>query len=193
MEIKGIEKDMMFMKALKEQLDSEGVEVIVLEAPFYNYGISVILDFSKRDREKDKQFSEMQAHIDCLKTELREVQCHSDKLKQELAMKDESKMFDTLMENSSGEAKELLSRHLYVSLCCVEMNREEMKLELPSAPIDVAAMLIRETVRLKTSPIKKMFNPNMPEEYETDKYSPKDLKEIAEHLLAYCNNKENGD
>ena len=193
MEIKGIEKDMMFMKALKEQLDSEGVEVIVLEAPFYNYGISVILDFSKRDREKDKQFSEMQAHIDCLKTELRDVQCHSDKLKQELAMKDESKMFDTLMENSSGEAKELLSRHLYESLCCVEMNREEMKLELPSAPIDVAAMLIRETVRLKTSPIKKMFNPNMPEEYETDKYSPKDLKEIAEHLLAYCNNKENGD
>ena len=141
----------------------------------------------------EKQIVDMQAHIDCLKAELQETQFYSDKLKQELEMKDGTKMFDTLMENSSGEAKELLSRHLYEFLCCVEMNREEMKLELPSAPIDVAAMLIRETVRLKTSPIQKMFNPNMPEEYETDKYSPKDLKEIAEHLLAYCNNNADGD
>lgn len=136
----------------------------------------------------EKQISDMQEHIDCLKAELRDAQFYSDKLKQELEMKDGTKMFDTLMENSSGEAKELLSRHLYESLCCVEMNREKMMLELPTAPIDVAAMLIRETVRSKTSPMQKVFNPNAPDEYETDKYSPKDLREIAEHLLAYCNN-----
>ncbi|MCQ5143397.1 hypothetical protein [Enterocloster bolteae] len=192
MEIKSIEKDMMFMKALKEQLDSEGVKVIVLEAPFYNYGISVILDFSKRDREKDKQFSEMQAHIDCLKAELQETQFYSDKLKQELEMKDGTKMFDTLMENSSGEARELLSRHLYENLCCVELNQAK-GLILPSEPIDVASMLIKATRTVRTNSIQKAFNPNMSDEYEIDKYSKSDLQQIAEHLLAYCNNNADGD
>lgn len=140
----------------------------------------------------EKQITEMQAHIDCLKAEIQETQSYSDKLKQELEMKDGTKMFDTLMENSTGEAKELLSRHIYESLCCVEINQGAMKLELPTIPIDVAAMLIRETVRLKTSQIQKVFNPNTPEEYETDKYSQKDLKEIAEHLLVYCNNNADG-
>lgn len=193
MEIKGIEKDMMFMKALKEQLDSEGVEVTVIEAPFYNCGISVILDFSKRDREKDKQFSEMQTHIDCLKAELREVQCHSDKLKQELAMKDGTKMFDTLMENSSGEAKELLARHLFENLCCVELNQKDKGLILPAEPIDVASMLIKAKVTVKTNPIKKVLAQNIPDEYETEKYSKSDLRQIAKHLLAYCKNVENED
>ena len=97
-------------------------------------------------------------------------------------------MFYTLMENSTGEAKELLSRHLYENLCCVEINRKEMKLELPDVPIDVAAMLIRETVTLKSSPFFKAFNPNAPDEYEAHKYTKKNLREIAQHLLAYCNN-----
>lgn len=94
-----------------------------------------------------KSMVDMQAHIDCLKSELLEVQSYA------------------------GDGK----------------------VELPIEPIDVAAMLIRETVRLKTSSIQKAFNPNAPEEYEIDKYSAKDLKEIAEHLLAYCNNQENGE
>lgn len=141
----------------------------------------------------EKQISDMQEHIDCLKAELRDAQFYSDKLKQELVMKDGTKMFETLMRNSSGEAKELLSRHLYENLCCVEINQGKLRLEFPEVPIDVAAMLIRETVRLKTSPIQKVFNPNVPEEYEIDKYSTKDLKEIAEHLMAYCRNQENGE
>ena len=153
MEFRGIDKDMLFMKALKEQLYSEGVELTVIEAPFYNYGISVTLDFSKRDREKDKQFSEMQSHIDCLKDELREVQSCSDKLKQEL----------------------------------------KMKQTLPSAPIDVASMLINATETVKINSIQRALNPNMPVEYEIEKYSKRDLWQIAEHLLVYCNNNEDED
>lgn len=141
----------------------------------------------------EKQIADMKAHIDYLKAELQEAKSYSDKLKYELELKDGSKMFDTLMENSSGEAKELLSRHLYENLCCVEINREKLKLELPTAPIDVAAMIIRETVILTTSPIQKAFNLNAPEEYEAVKYSTKDLKEIAEHLLVYCNCNADGD
>lgn len=146
--------------------------------------------FENAKQERDKQVSEMQSHIDCLKAELLEVQCHSDKLKQELAMKDGTKMFDTLMENSSGEARELLSRHLYENLCCVELNQAK-GLILPAEPIDVASMLIKATVTVKTNPIKKVLAQNIPDEYETEKYSKSDLRQIAEHLLAYCNNSEN--
>lgn len=141
--------------------------------------------FENAKQERDKLVSEMQSHIDCLKSELLEVQCHSDKLKQELAMKDGTKMFDTLMENSSGEARELLSRQ-----CCVELNQAKGLL-LPSEPIDVASMLIKATRTVRTNLIQKAFNPNMSDEYEIDKYSKSDLRQVAEHLLAYCNNSEN--
>lgn len=148
--------------------------------------------FDNAKLKRDKLFSEMQSHIDCLKAELLEVQCHSDKLKQELAMKDGTKMFDTLMENSSGEARELLSRHLYENLCCVELNQAN-GLILPSEPIDVASMLIKDTLTVKTNPIKKVLAQNIPDEYETEKYSKSDLRQIAKHLLAYCKNVENED
>lgn len=147
--------------------------------------------FEKAKQERYKLVSEMQAHIDCLKAELLEVQCHSDKLKQELEIKDGTKMFDTLMENSSGEAKELLARHLVENLCCVELNQKDKGLILPTEPIDVASMLIKATVTVKTNPIKKVLAQNIPDEYETEKYSKSDLRQIAEHLLAYCNNSEN--
>lgn len=148
--------------------------------------------FENAKQERDKLVSEMQSHIDCLKAELLEVQCHSDKLKQELEMKDGTKMFDTLMENSSGVARELLSRHLYENLCCVELNQAN-GLILPSEPIDVASMLIKATVTVKTNPIKKVLAQNIPDEYETEKYSKSDLRQIAKHLLAYCKNVENED
>lgn len=140
----------------------------------------------------EKQIADMQAHIDCLKAELQEEQSHSDNLKQELKMKDGTKMFDTLMKNSSGEAKELLSRHLYENLCCVELNQAK-GLILPSEPIDVASMLIKATVTVKINPIQKVLAQNIPDEYETEKYSKSDLRQIAEHLLAYCKNVENED
>ena len=149
--------------------------------------------FNNAKQERDKQVSEMMAHIDCLKAELLEVQCHYDKLKQELAMKDGTKMFDTLMENSSGEARELLSRHLYENLCFVELNQKAKGLILPVEPIDVAAMLIKATETVKTNSIQRALNPNMPDEYETEKYSKSDLRQIAEHLLTYCKNVENED
>ena len=105
--------------------------------------------FDNAKKERDKLVSEMQSHIDCLKAELLEVQCHSDKLKQELAMKDGTKMFDTLMENSSGEARELLSRHLYEKLFCLELNHAN-GLILPSEPIDYDSILIKSTRTVKT-------------------------------------------
>lgn len=101
----------------------------------------------------EEQIADSQAHINCLKDELREVQFCSDKLKQEL----------------------------------------EMKQTLPSEAIDVVSMLIKATEKVKTNSIQRAFGPNMPDEYEIEKYSKSDLRQIAEHLLVYCNNSEEKD
>lgn len=51
-------------------------------------------------------------------------------------------------------------------------------------------MLIKSTVICKANSLQKAFNKNCQDEYEADRYSKEDLKEIAEHLLVYCNNAE---
>lgn len=90
--------------------------------------------------DKNKQISEMQSHIDCLKAELEEVQ--------------------------------------------------QNQVDLPLEPIEVAAMLIKATVTRKANSLQKAFNKYCPDEYEADRYSDEDLRQIAEHLLVYCNNTE---
>lgn len=45
-------------------------------------------------------------------------------LKHDLKYKDGTKMFETLMENTEGEAKENLARHLYGNLKCVLWNEK---------------------------------------------------------------------
>lgn len=86
----------------------------------------------------DKQISEMQSHIDCLKAELAEVQ----------------------------------------------MNKQE----LPAEPIKVADMLIHTSGEYETSSIRRALG--APEKDTYDVYSVSDLRQIAEHLLVYCNNME---
>lgn len=75
---------------------------------------------------------------------------------------------------------------LKAELAEAQMNKQELPLE----PIDVATMLIKATVTCKSSPFQKAFNANCPDEYEEDRYSDEDLKQIAEHLLVYCNHAE---
>lgn len=77
---------------------------------------------------------------------------------------------------------------LKAELAEIQMN----KLELPEEPIEVATMLIKATVtcKCKSNPFQKAFNANCPDEYETDRYSDEDLKQIAEHLLVYCKQAE---
>lgn len=107
---------------------------------------------------KESQIKEMQSHIDCLKAELEEIQ-----KKNRLCMK--------------------MTEH-GIEFCQTKTNNPV----LSSEPIDVAAMLIKSTVKRKANSIQKAFNCTY--EYEADRYSKADLKEIAEHLLVYCNNAE---
>lgn len=104
----------------------------------------------------EKQISEMQSHIDCLKAELEEIQ-----KKNNLCVK--------------------ITDH------GIQFCKEKTK-ELPLEPIEVATMLIKATVSCEANSIQKAFG--YTDEYEADRYSNDDLRQIAEHLLVYCNNAE---
>lgn len=135
----------------------------------------------------EKQISDMKKELDSAKAELVEIRNYAEKMRTDLINRDGTEMFNTLMENSHGKAKELLSKRVYHALCCVEINKEKYKHELPDNPIDVAKMLIESTITIKAGPIQKTLRMNCPDEYESDRYSKNDLKQIAEHLLVYCN------
>lgn len=132
-----------------------------------------------------KQIAAMQAHIDCLKVELRDAQFYSDKLKQELKTKDGTKMFETLMNNTTGEARDLLAQHMYANLRC-EMNIPSCQdnFSFPSQPIEVAQELIYAT---------ESYTDLFGKERQRKIFSTDDLRQIAEHLLVYCNNHKNSD
>lgn len=92
------------------------------------------------------------------------------------------------IENLVAENNELREH-----IKCLQSELEEIqrvKVDLPVKPIEVAAMLIRSTVTCKANPFQKAFNEGVPDEYEADMYSNKDLRHIAEHLLVYCYNTE---
>lgn len=68
----------------------------------------------------------------------------------------------------------------------IDCKRMELPLE---EPIGAAAWLINAKRKRKTNSLQKFFHGS--EEYEDcDVYSVSDLREIAEHLLAYCKNNE---
>lgn len=108
-------------------------------------------------------------------------------------MEDETKVLDTPMENSSGETKGPLSRHLYGNLYCAELNQKAEGFILLVKLIDVAAMLIEAMETIKTNSIQRVLSPNMPDEHEAEKYSKSDSCQIMGHLLTCCRNVENED
>ena len=63
------------------------------------------------------------------------------------------------------------------------------KNEFPLEPIKVAEMLIDAKRIYETSSIDRAFGAGDTETYNL--YSKSDIRQIAEHLLVYCNNSEN--
>ena len=68
---------------------------------------------------------------------------------------------------------------------------QERKFELPIEPIKVASVMIDATETYETSSLAKRFGAGDTATYKL--YSNADLRQIAEHLLVYCNNSEDGD
>lgn len=65
---------------------------------------------------------------------------------------------------------------------------QDNKIELPHEPIKVAEMLIDATGTYKTNSLSRAFGAGDIGTYNL--YSKSDLRQIAEHLLVYCNNAE---
>lgn len=65
---------------------------------------------------------------------------------------------------------------------------QDNKVELPYEPIKVAEMLIDATGTYKTNSLSRAFGAGDTGIYNL--YSKSDLRQIAEHLLVYCNNAE---
>ena len=62
------------------------------------------------------------------------------------------------------------------------------KIELPHEPIKVAETLIDATGTYKTNSLSRAFGAGDTGTYNL--YSKSDLRQIAEHLLVYCNNSD---
>ena len=65
---------------------------------------------------------------------------------------------------------------------------QDKKIELPHEPIKVAEMLIDAQGTYETNSILQRMGAKEIETYTM--YSKSDLRQIAEHLLVYCNNSE---
>lgn len=68
---------------------------------------------------------------------------------------------------------------------------QDNKIQLPHEPIKAAEMLIYATETYETSSLAKRFGAGDTATYKL--YSNADLRQMAEHLLVYCNNSEDGD
>lgn len=72
------------------------------------------------------------------------------------------------------------------------VHKNQDDLMLPDEPIDAASMLINATITVEPSK-SGTFSPLHNKEPQTfAKYDPNQLREIAEHLLAYCKAQERG-
>ena len=72
----------------------------------------------------------------------------------------------------------------------VHKNQEDVS--LPDEPIDVASMLINATITVELSKFSSLSPLHDKEPQTFAKYDTNQLREIAEHLLVYCEAQERG-
>ena len=72
----------------------------------------------------------------------------------------------------------------------VHKNQEDVS--LPDEPIDVASMLINATITVEPSKFSALSLLHDKEPQAFTKYDANQLREIAEHLLVYCEAQERG-
>ena len=130
-------------------------------------------DLSHELEEKDKKYNQQ---IDKKNCQIEELQHRIDCLES-----DKSELRTRCKEST----RDNFDNHLYGLLNIVGAEDLHPKFELPSEPIKVAEMLIETDEKFV---IQREFRL---EETKTCKlYSKSDLRQIAEHLLVYCNNSE---
>lgn len=99
---------------------------------------------------------------------------------------DENKRLKMKLDDCNCKIKEM-QNHIE----CLKSELEEAndnKIQLPNEPINVAAMLIDAQGTYETNSLSRAFGAGDTGTYNL--YSKSDLRQIAEHLLVYCNNAE---
>jgi septal ring factor EnvC (AmiA/AmiB activator) len=81
-----------------------------------------------------------------------------------------------------GKIKEMQS---HIDCLKAELKEVQESTELPTAPIDVAKMLIEASKERETSRCERALG--APDKISYEIYSISDLRQIAEHLIVYCN------
>lgn len=76
--------------------------------------------------------------------------------------------------------------------CVIGGKKNQDDLMLPDEPIDVARKLIQATVTAEIPKYGELYQVLETESLEIPKYDVIQLREIAEHLLAYCKAQERG-
>lgn len=90
------------------------------------------------------------------------------------------------IEQLNRQIEELRTKN--AELHCEMQAAQVYPEELPYEPIEVAQMLITANAKYKANVFQRAFAGT--EENEYNMYDVSDLRQIAEHLLVYCNNNE---
>lgn len=118
-----------------------------------------------------KLFSEYKGYYDLICKVAEDISRESDR---------KEKKYEKQIEDRKYQVEELKN---HIDKLKADLEEAQCnKFELLSEPIKVADTLIYST--------EKRINPFTQKEYDGDKYSVSDLRQIAEHLLVYCNNQE---
>lgn len=103
------------------------------------------------------------------------------------------KVLETLKKNTTGEALELFDRHMWDNLKCVPWNAEikDPKDAIPAEPIKIAVWLIemvkKSTLGKAARKDKTTGSHDAMRDALINERSKEKLRQIAEHLLIYCN------
>lgn len=76
--------------------------------------------------------------------------------------------------------------------CVIGVKKNQEDVSLPDEPIDVASMLINATITVEPSKFGSLSPLHDKEPQTFAKYDTNQLREIAEHLLVYCDAQERG-
>ena len=98
---------------------------------------------------------------------------------------DENKRLKVKLDDCNCKIKEMQN---HIDCLKSDLAEAQEKIELPHEPIKVAETLIDATGTYKTNILSRAFGAGDTGTYNL--YSKSDLRQIAEHLLVYCNNAE---
>lgn len=124
-----------------------------------------------------KLFTEYKGYYDVICRVAEDISHESD---------EKEKKYEKQIEDRKYQVEEL-KNHID-SLKAELAESQGKKTELPNEPIKVAEMLIDAQGTYETNIIQRKFGAKEIETYTM--YSKSDLRQIAEHLLVYCNNAE---